>query len=120
MNTQNILRYYGNKLDISIDTSELYDFVLDTSESIDLALDMSEFFDFKLDLLYDEIDYVDLVLDYSEYYDFEMVSEFEPIYEDNLLTTPIIHITNNQDYQVLTIDGFGLLTQSGMYIQYQH
>ena len=57
MNTQNILKYWGNNLDIS--------------------LDMSEFYDFTLDLRYDEMDHVDLVLDYSEFYDFELVHGYE-------------------------------------------
>lgn len=54
---QNILQYYGQKLDLKLDSSELYDFVLDSSEFIDLVLDYSELYDFQLDNSTDLIDY---------------------------------------------------------------
>ena len=118
MNTQNILRSYSYKLDISLDSSEFFDFILDTSESVDLALDMSEFYDFKLDTYYDEMDHVDLVLDYSEYYDFELINGFDDWIED-IIPIPLISITDKDNYEILTIDGFVLLTQSNESIQYQ-
>jgi hypothetical protein len=120
MNTQNILRSYSHKLNISLDSSEYFDFILDTSESIDLALDMSEFYDFKLDTYYDEMDYVDLVLDYSEYYDFELINGFEEQIYDMFEYEPLISFNNKENYEILTIDGFVILTQLGESIQYQY
>ena len=68
MNSQNILHFYGSKLDISLDNSEFFDFQLMTDEFVDLILDNSEMYDFKLDTLVDRRDFVDIILDYSEYY----------------------------------------------------
>lgn len=68
MNTQNILKFYGSKLDVKLDMSEYYDFKLETDNYVDILIDNSEFYDFKL-----EIEHVpDIILDYSEYYDFEL------------------------------------------------
>ena len=54
---QNILNFYGSKLDLRLDFSENYDFIIDTSSWIDLVLDYSEEFDFQLDNTTDLIDY---------------------------------------------------------------
>jgi hypothetical protein len=119
MNTQDILKYRGYNFDISLDYSELYDFILDTTGSVDLALDMSEFYDFTLDLRYDEMDHVDLVLDYSEFYDFELVNGYE-IESDMLIEfKPIIKIKNEQyEWAILTNDDYVLFTQDDEYLQY--
>jgi hypothetical protein len=53
---QNILNFYGTKLDLKLDFSENYDFIIDTSCWIDLVLDYSEEFDFQLDTTIDLID----------------------------------------------------------------
>jgi hypothetical protein len=119
MNTQDILKYRGYNLDISLDTSELYDFVLDTTEAIDLTLDMSEFYDFTLDLRYDEMDHVDLVLDYSEFYDFELVDGY--VVESDILMEfkPLIKIKNEKyEWAILTQDEYVLFTQDDEYLQY--
>ncbi len=106
-------------MDISLDTSEFFDFVLDTSDFVDLALDMSEFYDFKLDLLYDEMDYVDIILDYSEYYDFELVNGFEVDSDILVEIKPIIKIDlNTYEWAILTQDDFVLYTQDDEYLQY--
>ena len=106
-------------MDISLDTSEFFDFTLDTSDFVDLALDMSEFYDFKLDLLYDEIDYVDIVLDYSEYYDFELVNGFEVDSDILIGVKPIIKIgLDAYEWALLTEDDFVLYTQDDEYLQY--
>ena len=54
------MQYYGQKLDLKLDTSELYDFVLDKTGTIDLVLDYSEFYDFQLDNSTDLIDYTQI------------------------------------------------------------
>ena len=54
---QNILQFYGQKLDLKLDSSELYDFTLDKTGWIDLVLDYSELYDFQLDNSTDLIDY---------------------------------------------------------------
>jgi len=50
MNTQDILRHGGTKLDITLDVSEFYDFELvnDVLGKVDAVLDYSEFYDFTL------------------------------------------------------------------------
>ena len=57
---QNILQYYGQKLDLKLDSSESYDFILDKTGTIDLVLDYSEFYDFQLDNSTDLIDYTQI------------------------------------------------------------
>ena len=54
---QNILQFYGQKLDLKLDSSELYDFTLDNTGWVDLVLDYSELYDFQLDNSTDLIDY---------------------------------------------------------------
>ena len=54
---QNILQFYGSKLDLKVDFSETYDFTIDTSEWVDLVLDYSEEYDFQLDNTTDLVDY---------------------------------------------------------------
>lgn len=120
MNTQNILRFYGSKLDISLDSSEFYDFKLDTTEFVDLTLDISEFYDFKLDTLVDRSDLVDLKLDFSEFYDFELVNAYD--YQTNYIdeNTIIINVKIDNNYYILSKDGFVLMTQNGEKIQFQY
>ena len=91
---QNILRFYGSKLDLKVDFSETYDFTIDTSG------------------------WVDLVLDYSEEYDFQLDSS--PIYEEYVI--PILYEISEFgcDYTILTQDEFSILTQNEECIQYQH
>ena len=57
MNTQNISKYYGSKLDVILDNSQFYDFTLvkstEKSEDnpVDVILDYSEYYDFELSLI---------------------------------------------------------------------
>ena len=120
MNSQNILRFYGSKLDISLDSSELYDFKLDTTEFVDLVLDESEFYDFKLDTLVDGLGFVDIKLDYSEFYDFELVNAYD--YQTNYIdeNTIIINVKIDDNYYILSKDGFVLMTQNNEKIQFQY
>jgi phenolic acid decarboxylase len=53
MSNQNILNYYGSKLDIRVDKSMFYDYEEENGYKFDLILDNSETFDFQLDSLYD-------------------------------------------------------------------
>jgi hypothetical protein len=119
MNTQNILRFYGSKLDISLDSSEFYDFKLDTNKLVDLTLDVSELYDFKLDTLVDRMDIVDLKLDYSEYYDFELVNVYD--YQTNYVNGDemIISVKVEDNYYILSKDGFVLMTENNEKIQFQ-
>ena len=119
MNTQNILRFYGSKLDISLDSSEFYDFKLDATEFVDLRLDVSEQYDFILDTLVDRMDIVDLKLDYSEYYDFELVNAYD--YQTNYINGDemIINVKIDDNHYVLSRDGFVLVTQNNEKIQFQ-
>lgn len=50
MNSQDILRHNGTKLDAVLDFSEYYDYVLveDIIGKIDVALDYSEYYDYTL------------------------------------------------------------------------
>ena len=96
MTRQNILKYYGSKLDLKLDISETYDFVLDNNE------------------------WVDLVLDFSEEYDFQLDNSREPLLPIIYESTVNSNIEYGCDYTILTQDGFSILTQNEECIQYQH
>lgn len=68
MSNQNILNFYGSKLDISIDNSSFFDLKIEETEKYDLIIDNSETYDFYLD----KTDWVDIVIDYSEIFDFQL------------------------------------------------
>jgi hypothetical protein len=53
MAQQNILRFYGKKLDIKVDTSSIFDREQDNTESYDLKIDYSEVYDYELDYIPD-------------------------------------------------------------------
>jgi acyl carrier protein len=92
MNSQNILMYFGSKLDLKIDESELYDYKLDTSDFVDLMLDVSENFDFQLDN-----------------------SNVGPI----IFINPTINWLTDFNYAIVTENDYGLATQNSEYIIYQ-
>ncbi len=50
MNTQDILRHNGTKLDVVVDFSEYYDYALveDIIGKIDVVLDYSEYYDYTI------------------------------------------------------------------------
>ena len=73
MNTQNILKFYGSKLDLKLDSSELYDFELEKT-TIDYNTDV-------LDLT-NEITYTGLTIDVN----FNMTSNYL-LYEDVTIVT---------------------------------
>lgn len=73
MNSQNILKYYGSRLNAQLDESQNYDFILETDHLVDIQLDESENYDFTLETSH----LVDIQLDYSEIYDFELSSVFD-------------------------------------------
>jgi hypothetical protein len=94
MGGQNILKFYGSKLNLKLDFSETYDFIIDTSE------------------------WVDLVLDYSEEYDIQL--DYTPDFDDNIIKV-LYEITEfGCDYTILTQDEFSILTQNEECIQYQY
>ena len=111
---QNILQFYGSKLDLKIDNSETFDFTLDKTEWIDLIIDNSEYVDFVLD----KNEWVDLVLDYSEYYDFQLDNSRD--YGTPLIYNKTISSEFGCDWTILTQDGFSILTQNEECIQYEH
>lgn len=96
MTRQNILKYYGSKLDLKIDNSETYDFILDKTG------------------------WIDLVLDFSEEYDFQLDNSREPLLPITYESTVDSNIEYGCDYTILTQDGFSILTQNEECIQYQH
>lgn len=114
MNTQNILGFYGYKLNLTIDSSELYDFKLVTDELCDLVLDNSEFYDFILE----KPETIELKLDYSEFYDFELVDD-SFIYVNPDLTSNTI-INEKLGTSILTQDGYSIITQNSERIEYQY
>ena len=96
MTRQNILKYYGSKLDLKLDTSEIYDFIIDKTGWIDIVLDFSEEYDFQLDTSRD----IGLPIFYN------------PTINSN--------VDYGCDYTILTQDEFSILTQNEECIQYQH
>lgn len=115
MSSQNILNYYGSKLDIKVDNSENYNHKQEENHKVDLIVDNSELYDFILDTS----DYVDLIVDNSENYDVQLDNSLEIdipiIYEKIINVKPSIC-----DYTVLTNDDFLISTQNGECIQYEH
>ena len=117
MNTQNILRYYGRKLEINTDFSQLIDYTLDNSNFIDLKLDNSEFIDYRLE----NSGYVDLKLDYSGYVDFELDFIDDRFMVPITVYNPIIDVEVSYiNYAIQSQDGVALLSQSGELIQFQY
>ena len=117
MNSQNILNYYGSKLDMKLDFSEHFDFVLDNSQNLDLKIDDSEFYDFHLDNTITN----DLRLDYSEFYDFQLDTSGEPLFYN----LPIIYTTelingNKETYYILTENFLIISSENGDLIEYEH
>ena len=117
MNTQNILKYYGRKMGVNIDSSELFDYILDTTDVVDLVLDNSNLIDFCLD----NSNHLDLKLDYSEFVDFQL-----DFIDDNYLTPisiskSLINIKiSTINYAIQNEEGIALLTQDGEIIQFQY
>ena len=56
MSGQNILNYYGSKLDVKVDKSKYYDYEREKTEKYDLVLDYSEIYDFQLDPIMDDFE----------------------------------------------------------------
>jgi hypothetical protein len=115
MANQNILGFYGFKLDLSIDNSELFDFTMDKSDNVDLIVDVSETFDFILDFSIDTD--IDLVIDNSECYDFELcyLEDSPIIYVNPIINQSITYC----DRTIETQSELTILTQNGECIQFQ-
>lgn len=73
MGSQNILNYYGSKLDIKVDVFKGFYQDIDKEDKIDLIIDTSEHYDVSLD----KTDYIDLLIDNSENYDVQIDSTDE-------------------------------------------
>lgn len=111
---QNILKFYGSKLDIKLDNSETYDFIIDKTGNVDLILDYSETCDFIID----KTGNVDLILDCSEEYDFQLDYSLDS--ETYELQSPIVIITEfGCNNTIITQNEFTLLTQNEECLQYQ-
>lgn len=111
---QNILKNNGYKLDLKLDTSEVYDFTIDKTEWNDIVLDISE----QYELTIDKTGWVDLILDYSETYDFQLDNSIDyvlPFVYDKKVNSEF-----ETNYVILTQDGFSILTQNDENIQYQY
>jgi hypothetical protein len=96
---QNILRFYGKKLDIKVDYSSIFDREQEKTESYDLRIDNSETYDFELDYI--------------------------PDYELVLPNIPVLHKLTfgidfkTDDYYILAADG-GIIMSAGFNkLQYQ-
>lgn len=72
MNTQDILKHNGTRLDINVDVSETYDYELveNILGKVDAVIDYSEYYDYELVEIV--LGKVDVVLDYSEFYDYTL------------------------------------------------
>ena len=113
MNTQDILRKGGTKLDAVIDNSEYYDYELVQTIicQIDTKTDISELYDYELDE--NVIRKIDARLDYSEFYDYSLGDNtIDYIYYETfvtILTGPFL----------ITEDNFILVTDDNYIIEYQ-
>jgi hypothetical protein len=97
MSSQNILNYYGSKLDISVDKSSFFDREQEKTEKYDLVLDNSETYDYQ----------IDPIVDYQ--LDIELPT--------NTLVLKINLVTD--DYYLMTVDGLILETVGYNQIQFQ-
>jgi hypothetical protein len=117
MNSQNILKFYGSKLDIILDYSEFYDYIIDNKENVDLIVDNSELYDFELITIKDTPK-IDIVLDYSELYDFELTNELD--YQNAYIDENVSIINLKPDnYFIMTVDYKVLKTQDNVEIQFE-
>ena len=118
MNSQNILNYYGSKLDMKLDFSEHFDFVLESGQNLDLKLDNSEFYDFYVDNTIT----TDLKLDYSEFYDFQLDNTNDLLFYKLpiIYTTELISVdlTINRNY-ILSQNNNIITSENGDVIQYE-
>ena len=111
MSGQNILNYYGSKLDVKVDVFKDFYQEIDKEDKIDLVIDTSE----QYDVFLDESDYIDLIVDNSEYFDVQLD-----------LSDNVYHLIERKPldfgvlYVIKTMDGYTLTTQNGDYIQYQY
>ena len=116
MNSQNILNYYGSKLDMKLDFSEHFDFVLYKDQDLDLKIDNSEFYDFYL------VNTVstDLILDGSEFYDFQLDTSGEPLFYKLpiIYTTKLIDLSINVN-SILTQNNNTITSENGDIIQFE-
>jgi hypothetical protein len=111
MSSQNILNYYGSKLDVKVDVFKGFYQEIDKEDKIDLIIDTSE----QYDVFLDKTDYIDLLIDYSENYDVQLDSTDELYYPKELKS-----IDFSTRFVILTMDGYTITTQNGEYIQYQY
>ena len=97
MSSQNILNYYGSKLDISVDKSSIFDREQEKTEKYDLVLDYSETYDYQLDPTND----------------FNM-------YPTDVQSVLVISINlETNDYYLMTVDGLILETIGYNQLQFQ-
>ena len=100
MSSQNILNYYGSKLDIKVDKSKYFDHEQEKTEKFDLVLDYSEYYDFQ----------IDPVMDY------EIPNPIQPkVFGKIILSVNL----ETDDYYMLTEDGLILQTVGYNQIQFQ-
>lgn len=103
MNTQNISKYYGSKLDVILDNSQFYDFTLvkstEKSEDnpVDVILDYSEYYDFELSLITNDFDENLVVLTTPIY----CPNEFVELVSNGLETEDLFYILTEDDNIIL-------------------
>lgn len=98
MAQQNILRYYGKKLDVVVDKSSVFDREQEPTEKYDLVIDYSEIYDYELDFMPD----------------------YELIRPDIPVTHKLIFSYNlsTDDYYLLASDGTILTTEAYNQLQF--
>ena len=85
MNTQDILRHTGTRLNIELDYSEYYDY----------------------ELLEDVLGKVDITLDYSEYYDYTLGDNtHDYIYYETFVVADQPYILTEDEYIISTEDNY--------------
>ena len=92
MNTQDILRNGGPRLDVVLDFSEYYDYRLCEPVIVD-----------------DFLNYIDIVLDYSEFYDYTLGDNAMDYIYRGIPVEECKFIKTEDDYVLETHDNFYLL-----------
>jgi len=98
MAQQNILRFYGKKLDIKIDYSSVFDREQEKTESYDVKIDYSEVYDYELDFIPD----------------YELIKPDIPVVHKMIFGYNL----STDDYYLTDVDGTVLTTQGYNQLQF--
>ena len=116
MGGQNILKFYGSKLDVKVENYKLFYQDKDKEDSIDITIDTSEIYDFTID----KSDFVDVVVDYSDVFDVQLDYSYDDIMDFLSLIPTIDGFTISDNYFLTFEDDTILATEENNRIQFNY